>query len=228
MIFSRDSINPSAGKRPAIVLQEMMDDLPSSESRGWWVSYLDILTLMIVLCAILVVLKASVVDDTQLQLVDQITVAPEAVVIDDVIAVSPLSQKRQAWQTAFVSLIENENLEAQVSVRKAERGLKLDFSAGVLFSDDRVSLSRAGRALLDQLGPELIRSGATLLIVGHNDITEGLAKEFASKEELAQERAIDVLDYLARLGMSDKRMKVLPFNDDRKHTHRISVILSAN
>ncbi len=247
-------LSDRATNRPALVLGEVLDSVQAdasqdAERNDWWVSYLDVLVLGLAVVAIFVWIQFdwyARFNDEQGGGAVQSVSAPEVHILQNaqpamtsdmedgvtnpVIKESVDRRTYKEWYVTFDELMKNERLSQQMQLNVKDNGLELMFTPGVLFSDDRVSLSRSGKALLAKLLPEIKASNAHLHISGYNDYKERLAKEFESKRVLAEERAIDVLDYFAIKGIADKMMRVLPYRalteEDRKgERKRISMLL---
>lgn len=236
MSVTREFADSSARNRPAIVLGDILEagnlETSTVDARNdWWVSYLDLIILALAVCAIFVWLKESSEDVNVVQ--SQSSEFSEIEVLSSGSLSELHSEGHKSrrlyndWYDHFNRLIKKQQLSQQMGLSQVESGLLLTFTPGVLFSDDRVSLSRSGKALLAKLAPEIKELNAHIHIAGYNDHKERLAREFESKQVIAEERAIDVLDYFALKGIADKMMVVLPYKKDASSERiRISVLLT--
>ncbi len=77
-----------------------------------------------------------------------------------------------------------------------------------LFSAGSVNLSAGGRALLGEIGQELIsRDNAQIRVIGHTDnVPTGSGSRFASNNELSLARATSALSYLSSVGVPAERL----------------------
>jgi flagellar motor protein MotB len=131
--------------------------------------------------------------------------------------------------------------QPMIEVKQLERGVMVTAAATLLFAPGRSNLSAAGRTALSALAEQLIaRPSGRIAIEGHTDstpITGALASMYATNWELSAARALAVVQYLARRGVSEALLEARAYgatrprapntsDRDRELNRRIEIVVS--
>ncbi len=93
------------------------------------------------------------------------------------------------------SYIQEQGLDAQVSVTKEKRGVAIDIKEKVLFDLGRAEIKAESRVILDKLGDLVNEVDKDIVIEGHTDNLPINTFQFPTNWELSAGRAVNVLRY---------------------------------
>jgi len=97
------------------------------------------------------------------------------------------------------------------AVRREARGMVITLSGGALFISGKSVLLPSAEERLDQVAAALRASDRTILIEGHTDSSGS----DAINQQLSQDRAQSVLDYLVSRGVARERIRALGLGPSR-------------
>jgi chemotaxis protein MotB len=148
-------------------------------------------------------------------------------------------QYRPASNAAYGDL---KDLEGEgVEVEQQPTGVKMTLAETLLFPSGVATISKQGKAVLSRLAKTLNeQTSLNIVVAGHTDnvpIGPALAKTFPTNWELSSARAINIIHYLVKQGVSESRFEAQAFsfmqpiesNDSaagRKKNRRIEILLT--
>ena len=205
-------------------------EMESGGMMRWLLTYADMLTLLFALFVILY--SMSVVDETKTRalamalgqafgLSGQVSVLGSGATTDTIPVTMPESQvqltttkeKVQKW-------ILQKKLERDVKVRFNERGLIISLMTDkVLFESGQAALLPRTREILSDIAELLKQQTNPVIVEGHTDdspITKRSIKaKYSDNWDLSTARAINVLKYMIRKGVSPDRMSAAGYGEFR-------------
>jgi len=239
------------GKRRNTKLGGEGMEMESGGMMRWLLTYADMLTLLFALFVILY--SMSVVDETKTRalamalgqafgLSGQVSVLGSGATTDTIPVTMPQSQvqltttkeKVQKW-------ILQKKLERDVKVRFDQRGIVISLMTDkVLFESGAAALLPQTREILSDIAELLKQQTNPVIIEGHTDdspITQrSIKSKYSDNWDLSTARAINVLKYMIRKGVSPDRLSaagygefkpLVPNIDDmtRAKNRRIDIVL---
>ncbi|MGK0249873.1 MAG: chemotaxis protein MotB [Oleispira sp.] len=116
------------------------------------------------------------------------------------------------------SLIDNNNLQDQISVTLDTKGVKIEFANVALYKSGSADIKSDAIATLEQV-TQVIRETShnthTVEVEGHTDDLPINTEKFPSNWELSSVRAINVVKYLLTQGIDKERLKAAGYADSR-------------
>lgn len=176
-----------------------------SESEGWLITYLDMITLLLVMMVVMLAFagKLNGVGEGSEAVARQAgTAAP--------IELPPLPLPPAAPETAAVP-----DLGEDIEVLVQDRSLSFRISSEILFESGQAELSLGGLALLRRLLPVLRDSPHPIAVHGHTDALPIRSARFPSNWELSGARAGSVVRYFEANGIDRQRLRAVGFADTR-------------
>jgi len=101
------------------------------------------------------------------------------------------------------SFIENQGLDAQVSVTMEKRGVAIDIKEHVLFDLGKADIKPESKIILDKLGNLVNEVDKDFVIEGHTDNLPINTFQFPTNWELSATRAVNVLRYFVENNEAD-------------------------
>lgn len=204
-----------------------LDSRPEAEEEGWLLTYLDVITLILVMLVVMLAFagppgSGTSTDGTQVasgQSNDtgtapspaaQTSIVPPVPLpvpmtepVNPAVAQDPLAQLQQ-------------RLGDDIQVLRSDGLVRFRMSSELMFGSGDASLSAQGRAALDRLVPELAAEpGVRLIIEGHTDSVPIQSERFPSNWELSSGRAGAVARHLIERGVAPQRLQASGFADTR-------------
>lgn len=109
--------------------------------------------------------------------------------------------------------VEEHNLESDVRVENARRGVEITFAEQILFDLGRAELKSQSKKVLKPLVPLLNELDNPISVEGHTDNVPIVSGHYKSNWELSTARGLSVLDYLEEAGISPKRMALVGYGE---------------
>mgnify|MGYP006272943293 CR=1 FL=1 len=195
---------------------EFAQEPPKEDENAWLLTYLDLLTLIVVFFVLLLAYSTVNEETRQRELVDPFSVElgyvhrPEPVppLVDPV---APDSAARLA-RRVDASLADTE-LSDQVEILNTPGEVELRLNEGILFPSGRAELRPEGTRLLDALVPMLHSDVERITVEGHTDNRPITTEHFPSNWELSAHRATVVVRYLIRQGLPAQRLEAVGLAD---------------
>jgi chemotaxis protein MotB len=127
------------------------------------------------------------------------------------------------------SLIENNNLQDQISVTLDTKGVKIEFANVALYRSGSAEIKSDAIATLEQVTQVIRQTSHTTHLVeveGHTDDLPINTEKFPSNWELSSVRAINVVKYLLTQGIEKERLKAAGYADSRPKTNNLNLPLA--
>lgn len=201
----------------------------SSEEEGWLITYLDVITLILVMCVVMLAFSGGQVgpqrwtSDSQ---AEPVAVFPGTDDLQAGAAEQTLSDNSQPSTAATDTPPPDNPLEAvasgpdlggldldslgkDIDVILNESSVSFRISSEILFPSGEALLQQGGYDVLDQLIPLLTEVDYRISIAGHTDDVPIQTLQFPSNWELSSARAGSVVRYLQSQGIDPARLTAI-------------------
>ena len=115
-------------------------------------------------------------------------------------------------------LIENNNLQDQVSVTLDAQGVKIEFANVALYPSGSADIKQAAIPTLEEVTQVILKTSHKTHMVeveGHTDDVPIHTEKFPSNWELSSVRATNIVKYLLAQGIEKERLKAAGYADSR-------------
>ncbi|MCF6755182.1 OmpA family protein [Pseudomonas balearica] len=190
------------------------------EQEGWLLTYLDTITLLLVMLVVLLALAGKgdghaeqppAADAAALGTPLAAQPLPGAAIAPIVVATPPAPEPVAPPQEHALASDLGEGIEVIVN----EGSISFRISSELLFASAEAELAEAGLDVLDRLVPTLAGNAYRILVEGHTDNLPISTARFPSNWELSSARASSVVRYLQLNGIAATRMSATGFADTR-------------
>ena len=193
------------------------------EQEAWLITYLDMLTLLLVMLVIMLALagkgegpqsEPAMVEATQQAAGEQlVALQPSASPIPSIVPLPAPAADTQQDDTseAKPDLALGDDIEVIVN----DGSISFRISSEILFGSGRAELEDAGLDVIDRLVPTLAAGGHRIIVEGHTDNLPIQTERFPSNWELAASRASSVVRYLQLAGIESTRLSATGYADTR-------------
>ncbi|SDU09959.1 OmpA/MotB family protein [Halopseudomonas salegens] len=196
----------------------------SSEEEAWLITYLDVITLILVVCVVMLAFSGGQIGPAQrAQDSAAETVAllpgqdgllessagsapPSTDIAPDTANVKPATD---ALQSPDLSSLNLEGLGEDIDVILQDSSISFRISSEILFPSGEAFMSQAGYDVLDQLIPVLDDVDYQVSVAGHTDNIPIRTAQFPSNWELSSARAGSVVRYLESHGIAPERLTAI-------------------
>lgn len=128
------------------------------------------------------------------------------------------------------------NLESDVRVENARRGVEITFAEHILFDLGKAELKKPSEKVLEPLVPLLNELNNPISIEGHTDNLPIVSGHYESNWELSTARALSVLNYLEDTGIDPERLALVGYgeyrpvkpndsDDNRQFNRRVNLVI---
>ena len=204
-----------------------IDPQRDEEQEAWLITYLDMLTLLLVMLVIMLSMagKADGEGDSRAAIATPTAMAtPEPLAIEaqptsaPIPAIAPLPEPAidapvsdaQTSDTAE-ALALGEDIEVIVN----DGSISFRISSEILFGSGQAELENTGLDVIDRLIPTLAASPHRIIVEGHTDNLPIQTERFPSNWELSASRASSVVRYLQLAGIEATRLSATGYADTR-------------
>lgn len=198
-----------------------LDSRVESEEDGWLLTYLDVITLMLVMMVVMLSVAGppgphlSPKQEGSAPNAAASTTPTNSIVPPLPLPVPQPAPAKPAKEDPLKGL-KLDHLGKDVDVAVTEDTVRFRISSELLFDSGSASLSPAGLAVLDQLVPTLTAEPNLRLVVeGHTDSVPMHTDRFPSNWELSTARAASVARHLVEKGVAPQRIQATGFADTR-------------
>ncbi|MGS5086559.1 OmpA/MotB family protein [Hydrogenophaga sp. A37] len=227
-----------------------VDTRPEPEEEGWLITYLDVITLILVLMVVMLAMSGPKDNKKPPEATQaQTTAAPAATataqaattptIVPPVPLPVPVPQAEAPPPPAPKTLngFPLDQLGNDIEVLMNDDVVRFRISSEILFDSGAAALTGAGHPVLDRLIPLLNADPALRLVVeGHTDGMPINSERFPSNWELSTARAASVARYLIERGVAPQRVQATGFADtrplaardnpvDRVHNRRVELTM---
>ncbi len=196
------------------------------EQEAWLITYLDMLTLLLVMLVIMLAMagkgdgkqnEQAIVDSTALQAASGPSVGLDmsASPIPTIAPVPLPPVETEPDETDDSDPMSDTALGDDIEVIVNEGSISFRISSELLFGSGRAELEDAGLDVIDQLVPTLAANRYRIVVEGHTDNLPILTERFPSNWELSASRASSVVRYLQLAGIEATRLSATGYADTR-------------
>ncbi|MGM0952970.1 MAG: OmpA/MotB family protein [Pseudomonadota bacterium] len=190
----------------------------SAEEDGWLITYLDVITLLLVMFVVMLALSGGPSDTPGSGVVQRMEVEtvnePLAETTVPEMATEPVNPAAEFAGRAL-SFLQEAGLSDEVEVIEQEGGVSLRVSSEILFASGAATLTNQGIDQLEKLVPLLAESDYRITVAGHTDNVAVRSQRFPSNWELSSARAGSVVRLFEADGIPSSRMQATGYADTR-------------
>lgn len=204
-----------------------MDPDPPAEEEGWLLTYLDMITLMLVMMVVMLAFAGpaqrnraapSPVTEGRVTPIQPVTrtdiVPPIPRPVPPAVAPAPAPPTEPDKDPLEGLPLDRLGKNIEVVVNKGSVSFRI--SSEILFASGEAKLSAAGLSVLARLVPVLNGAAQHRIVVeGHTDNVPIQTDRFPSNWELSTGRAASVVRYLQSQGIAPARMRATGYADTR-------------
>lgn len=184
----------------------------STEEDSWLVTYLDVITLLLVMFVVMLALSGGPSDRPEAQAGTTIAEpAAKAAVVAEPTLVSAAERFAQRAQATLQAA----GLTDDIAVIPQQDGVRFRISNDILFASGDSVLSREGERQLSQLVPLLADADYQITVAGHTDSVPIRTDRFPSNWELSSARSGTVVRLFEAAGVARDRMQAAGYADTR-------------
>jgi chemotaxis protein MotB len=193
------------------------------EQEAWLITYLDMLTLLLVMLVIMLAMagkgdgkqnEQAIVDSTALQAASGPSVGLD-MSASPIPTIAPVPLPPVETETDDSDPKSDMALGDDIEVIVNEGSISFRISSELLFGSGRAELEDAGLDVIDQLVPTLAANRYRIVVEGHTDNLPILTERFPSNWELSASRASSVVRYLQLAGIEATRLSATGYADTR-------------
>lgn len=194
-----------------------VDTRREAEEEGWLLTYLDIITLILVMVVVMLAFAGPPGGSP----------TPSAEAVPEMAATEPPPESGSIVPPLPLPVPNTEpprhpisagmaRLSPDVEVLPQEDAVRFRMDSELMFASGDATLSAAGKAMLDQLVPVINEQPDYRLIVeGHTDSVPIRTERFPSNWELSTARAAAVVRHLSERGVAPQRLQATGYADMR-------------
>jgi len=190
----------------------------SAEEDGWLITYLDVITLLLVMFVVMLALSGGPSETPGSGEVQR----AEAETVNDPLtetAVPEMTTEPVNPAAEFagraLSFLQEAGLSEEVEVIERQGGVSLRVSSEILFASGAATLTTQGIDQLEKLVPLLAESDYRITVAGHTDNVPVRSQRFPSNWELSSARAGSVVRLFEADGIPSSRMQATGHADTR-------------
>jgi chemotaxis protein MotB len=193
------------------------------EQEAWLITYLDMLTLLLVMLVIMLAMagkgdgkqnEQAIVDSTALRAASGPSVGLD-MSASPIPTIAPVPLPPVETETDDSDPMSDMALGDDIEVIVNEGSISFRISSELLFGSGRAELEDAGLDVIDQLVPTLAANRYRIVVEGHTDNLPILTERFPSNWELSASRASSVVRYLQLAGIEATRLSATGYADTR-------------
>jgi chemotaxis protein MotB len=193
------------------------------EQEAWLITYLDMLTLLLVMLVIMLAMagkgdgkqnEQAIVDSTALQAASGPSVGLD-MSASPIPTIAPVPLPPVETETDDSDPMSDMALGDDIEVIVNEGSISFRISSELLFGSGRAELEDAGLDVIDHLVPTLAPNPYRIVVEGHTDNLPILTERFPSNLELSASRASSVVRYLQLAGIEATRLSATGYADTR-------------
>jgi len=118
---------------------------------------------------------------------------------DEISDLSGIDENTQKMYDQVKGYVENQGLEAAVSVSANRDGVFVDIKELILFEPGEVSIKPQGKQILDNLEGLFLQFENKIVVEGHTDNVPTGTTAYPTNWELSTDRAVNVVRYLSEM-----------------------------
>lgn len=183
----------------------------STEEDSWLVTYLDVITLLLVMFVVMLALSGGPSDTPG----DQAELAVSEPVVAPALPSESLPNAADLFARRAQATIQAAGLTDDITVIAQPDGVRFRISNDILFASGDSVLSGKGERQLAQLVPLLADAEYQVTVAGHTDSLPIRTDRFPSNWELSSARSSRVVRLFDAAGVARNRMQAAGYADTR-------------
>src|SRR5690625_3848463 len=200
----------------------LAQESPQEEEESWFSTYLDLMTLLLVLMLVMLAFAGAGEQGTESRSGFELRVIQTGEgSCDDLLPGSrgllpeqgtklQAAAPRHAWQDVDFS-----GLGDDIDVILEDESVSFRINSEILFASAQADLSLAGLSVLKKLLPVLKQNDVLITVEGHTDSVPIRSSRFPSNWELSGARAGSVVRYMESNGIASSRLRAVGYADTR-------------
>jgi len=184
----------------------------STEADSWLVTYLDVITLLLVMFVVMLALSGGPGELPGENAVAAAAPAPVAKLSD---APESPALVDDAFTERARAMLQDAGLSDDITVIPHQGGVRFRISNDILYGSGEAVLSREGVRQLENLVPLLASSDYRITVAGHTDSLPIRTDRFPSNWELSSARAGSVVRLFESAGIARERLQATGYADAR-------------
>ncbi len=180
----------------------------ATEEEGWLVSFLDVVTLILVLMVLLLSMSHLKVTESEAA---PVSAVPE---VREKSGILPAGDGLLPRYAALEQRIDTLALEG-IDATPLPEGMVLRIADNLLFTSGQADLTLSGEQVISRLLDTLSTFEGEISVEGHSDDQPIHTGRFPSNWELSSARAIAVVRFLQRQGLSATALRAVGYADTR-------------
>lgn len=121
----------------------------------------------------------------------------ESKTVDSILEESQIKESTLRMYNQVSKFIEDEGLEADVTVSANRKGVFVDIKEAILFESGQADIKQGGKHVLDKLEKLFLSFPNEIVVEGHTDNVPINSSKYPSNWELSSDRALNVVRYLS-------------------------------
>lgn len=188
----------------------------STEEESWLVTYLDVITLLLVMFVVMLALSGGPADEPgeQINLATPV-VEQSGTVMEPAAEQTPAGSESEAFANRARATLQAVGLGDDIAVIPQQDGVRFRISNDILFGSGEAVLSAEGIRQLENLVPLLADSDYQVTVAGHTDSLPIQTSRFPSNWELSSARAGSVVRLFENAGVPRNRLQAAGYADTR-------------
>lgn len=205
--MTEDATKPR--RAPGSLLERLEVDSSDSEQDSWLMTYLDMLTLLLVMLVVLLAFSERVSRLGSQDGTGEPTRAERSIL-------PPLfDTPRRRTETESRAPPKLDGLGDEVDVLVGEDTVRLRVSNEILFASGQAGLTEQGQRVIERVADSIRDGGYGVAVEGHTDDVPIATARFPSNWELSTARATSVVRQLLRAGIEPARLRATGYADTR-------------
>ncbi|MBF7096313.1 flagellar motor protein MotB [Alkalibacter mobilis] len=140
--------------------------------------------------------------------------------IEDIIDPSTIKETTLEMYTQVKDYIQEQGLEAEVTVSLNRSGVFVDIKEAILFEPGRAELKTGGKEILDNLEGLFLQFENEIVVEGHTDNVPIKTANYPTNWELSVDRAVRVVRYLCEVKkVPEKRLSAIGYGEYQPIAH---------
>lgn len=182
---------------------------------GWLTTYLDMMTLLLVLLVVMLAFSGNGIVDNIKQRTGTALPAGAGLLPGDGTTLAGAQQAEDQQARSLLDGLPLDQLGQDIDIIVNDKSVSFRINSEILFSSGQADLSLEGLAVLRQLIPVLQASSHVITVEGHTDSVPIRSARYPSNWELSGSRAGSVVRYLEANGIDSRRLKAVGYADTR-------------
>lgn len=213
---AREALSRKGGTKPKSKWEFTPESNENQEEEGWMTTYLDVMTLLLVMLVVMLAYAGNGVVDRIRERTGTHEASGEGLLPANQ-GLSPLglNARTDADGPNPLEGLPLDQLGKDIDVVINDKNVSFRINSEILFSSGQADLSLAGLAVLQKLAKVLQQGKQNITVAGHTDAVPIRSSRFPSNWELSGSRAGSVVRYLEANGIASQRLRAVGYADTK-------------